>query len=406
MRTSTLAHVCAGLAASALLLVAACGDDEDAASDPPPTATASAAATEAAATSAPTDEPSSGVLDRLLELSWGFEQVAVWGRDPGGVRFEAPNGLTIDAAGNVYATEFRGGHVRKFSPDGELLLEAAGAGAEPGMLANPIGVAVDAEGTIYVSEAGVSRVSRFAPDGTFLSLWDSSGSEPGQFRSAMGIAVSAAFEVFVADFGNHRVQVFDREGPFLRSWGGFGAEPGQLDNPIGLQLGPAGGVWVIDSANERLQVFTQQGELLRVFDDVGPGPQIVSLNAAGEFYVSSPWAQGRIRRFSPDGELLGYLGHSVTLEELAAMTNGGGAARHRAVDAGQAARHGDARERRGLRGGHRQRDRARVRAGGRVAARRAQAASDSRYHSMRAARPSGPPRSAITAASGSSGSKS
>ena len=165
--------------------------------------------TAAAAAAAPTREPSSGVLDELLELSSGFEQVAVWGRDPGGVRFESPNGITIDAEGNVYVTEFSGGHVRKFSPDGELLLEAGGAGAEPGRLANPIGVAVDAEGTIYVSESGASRVSRFAPDGTFVSLWGGSGSEPGQFRSAMGIAVSAAFEVFVADFGNHRVQVFD-----------------------------------------------------------------------------------------------------------------------------------------------------------------------------------------------------
>ena len=93
-----------GLAASALLLSAACGDDEDAGSDPPPAATASPTATEAAATAAPTREPSLGVLDELLELSSRFEQVAVWGRDPGGVRFESPNGITIDAAGNVYVT--------------------------------------------------------------------------------------------------------------------------------------------------------------------------------------------------------------------------------------------------------------------------------------------------------------
>lgn len=265
--------------------------------------------------------PSSGVFEELLELSSRFEQVAVWGRDPGGVRFESPNGLTIDDAGDVYVTEFQGGHLRKFSPDGQLLFEAAGSGAGPGMLANPIGVAVDAEGTIYVSEAGVSRVSRFAPDGTFLSAWGMSGSDPGQFHSAMGIAVSAEFEVFVADFGSHRVQVFDREGAFLRSWGSFGSGPDQLNNPIGLQLGPNGNVWVVDSGNERVQVFTQQGELVRSFDDVGLGPQMLSLNAAGEFYVSSPWAEGRIRRFSPDGELLGHVGSSVTGKELAQMTN-------------------------------------------------------------------------------------
>ena len=323
MCTNTLARLSVGLAATALLLVAACGDDDDTAGEASPSTASTTAASEATASPATstTVAPASGVLEELLELSAGFEQVAVWGRDPGGVRFEAPNGLTIDGDGNVYVTEFQGGHLRKFSPDGELLFEAAGSGAEPGMLANPIGVAVDAEGAIYVSESGVSRVSRFDADGTFLATFGSSGSDPGQFRSAMGIAVSAAFEVFVADFGNHRVQVFDREGAFLRSWGGLGAEPGQLNNPIGLQLGPQGNVWVVDSGNERVQVFTQQGELVRGFEDVGPGPQIVSLNAAGEFYVSSPWAEGRIRRFSPDGELLGHVGSSVTSEELAQMTN-------------------------------------------------------------------------------------
>ena len=309
---------------SALLLVAACGDNDDAGAEATATAVASTDAVPTAAaaeTATETATPeTSGVLDELIELASGFEQVAVWGRGRGGVRFEAPNGLTIDADGNVYVTEFRGGHVRKFSPDGELLFEAAGAGAEPGMLANPIGVAVDAEGTIYVSESGLSRVSRFAPDGAFLSTWGESGSEPGQFRSAMGIAVSETFEVFVADFGNHRVQVFDREGVFLRAWGEFGVEPGQFKTPIGLQIGPEGNVWVVGSLNERVQVFTQQGELVRVFDDVGPGPQIVSINAGGEFYVSSPWAESRVRRFSTGGELLGYLGYSVTREEVARMT--------------------------------------------------------------------------------------
>ena len=188
------------------------------------------------------------------------------------------------------------------------------------MLANPIGVAVHANGTIYVSESGVGRVSRFAPDGTFVDAWGDPGSDPGSFRSAMGIAVTDN-EVFVADFGNHRVQVFDLEGSYLREWGDQGSEPGQFDNPIGLQIGPAGNVWVVDSANERVQVFTRQGELVRVFDDVGPGPQIISLNSVGEFYVSSPWAEGRVRHFTAEGELLGYVGDSLTSDEIGRMTN-------------------------------------------------------------------------------------
>ena len=152
-------------------------------------------------------------------------------------------------------------------------------------------------------------------------MWRAVRNDPPALRRTRGLEAFAPFEVFVADFGNHRVQVFDREGAFLRSWGEFGAEPGQFNNPIGLQLGPAGNVRVVDSGSERVQVFSQQGELLLVFADVGVGPQIISLNAAGEFYVSSPCAEGRVRRFSPEGELLGYVGDSVSGLDLLAMTN-------------------------------------------------------------------------------------
>jgi sugar lactone lactonase YvrE len=175
------------------------------------------------------------------------------------------------------------------------------------LLANPIGVAVASDGAIYVSEPDSGRVSRLDTDGRFHSAWGGAGSEPGRFFSAMGIAGSNKHEVFVADFGNHRVQVFDGEASFLREWGRPGSAPGEFENPNGLQIGPAGNVWGVDSGNELVQVFSQVGEALRVFEDVGPGPQIISLNDVGEFYVSSPWADSQVRHFSPDGELLGLV---------------------------------------------------------------------------------------------------
>jgi len=300
----------APILASFGLLAAACGEGGEGGGD----SDAGAGATSAAATA--TDAAtaaSSEVLDELLELAAGFEQVATWtGGDVGG-RFQGPNGLTVDVEGFIYLTEFQGGRVSKLTPDGELLFAA-------GELGNPIGVAVDREGIIYVSESGMHRVSTFTSDGGFRSSWGAHGSERGQFRSAMGIAIAAS-EVFVADFGNHRVQVFDLDGGFLREWGEFGAEAGQFNNPIGLQIGPGGNVCVVDSANERVQVFTQQGEFVRLFDDVGPGPQVISINPAGEFYIASPWAEGRVRQFSPDGALLGHLGYNVTDDERARMTN-------------------------------------------------------------------------------------
>lgn len=241
-----------------------------------------------------------------------FVETAVWDTDSVGVSFAAPNGLTVDDDGNVFSTEFQGGHLRKFTPEGAVVFEVAGNGTEPGMLSNPIGVAVAGDGAIYVSESGSHRVSRFGPDGSFESSWGGQGADAGRFQSAMGIAVSADGEVFVADFGNHRVQVFDPTGTYVREWGQEGIATGDFDNPIGLQIGPDGNVWVVDSGNERVQVFTQDGTHVRSFDDVGPGPQIISLNDLGEFYVSSPFADSTVRHFDPTGELLGFVGDGLS----------------------------------------------------------------------------------------------
>ena len=110
---------------------------------------------------------------------------------------------------------------------------------------------------------------------------------------------------------------FAVDGSFRSSFGEFGGEPGQFNNPIGLQIGSAGNVWVVDSANKRVQVLGQDGELERVFEDVGPGPQVLSVNAASEFYVASPWAESRVRHFDAEGNLLRTVGLSVTDTELA-----------------------------------------------------------------------------------------
>lgn len=308
------------------LLFAACGDDSgsgDASATAPPETSGTAtaiASTAAPSTPEATVEAPSGVLDELLSLAAGFEQVDVWGDNAGEIRFVTPNGMTIDDEGSIYVTDFQFGQLTKLNPDGTLLFRVGEEGPFPGQLAGPIGVAVASDGSIFVSESGVSRVTIFDADGSFRTTFGGDGGDAGLFRSAMGIAISEQDEVFVSDFGNHRVQVFTTTGDYLRGWGENGTGDGQFNNPIGLQIGPAGNVWVVDSGNERVQVFTPAGELVRVLSDVGPGPQIISLNDAGEFYVASPWAEARVRHFSADGELLGHVGYSATGAELDRMT--------------------------------------------------------------------------------------
>jgi sugar lactone lactonase YvrE len=81
---------------------------------------------------------------------------------------EQPEGIAVDAEGNVYASLARLGQVRKIAPDGSetTLLDLGGP--------KPLGLAADAEGTVYLAmfapETENHGVHRIEPDGTSQRL--------------------------------------------------------------------------------------------------------------------------------------------------------------------------------------------------------------------------------------------
>lgn len=85
--------------------------------------------------------------------------------------FNAPNGIAVDAAGNVYVGDRANSEVRKINTAGIVTAlagsEATGAGyggdggpATAALLAQPMGIGIDHAGSIYIADAANSRVRK------------------------------------------------------------------------------------------------------------------------------------------------------------------------------------------------------------------------------------------------------
>ena len=85
--------------------------------------------------------------------------------------FNYPAGVTVDKAGNVYVADTYNSTIRKITPEG-LVTTFAGLAGQLGITEGPVrrarfnhpnGVAVDLAGNVYVADTGNSTVRKYAP---------------------------------------------------------------------------------------------------------------------------------------------------------------------------------------------------------------------------------------------------
>ena len=173
-----------------------------------------------------------------------------WGDD----EFVRPHGVFIGPDDSVYLTDDFGHFVKKFTPDGKLLMTLGTPGTP--------------------SDTGVE-------DYDYRTMEQAAG----PFNLPTNVALSPGGEIFVTDgYGNARVHHFSSDGELVRSWGAPGAGPGQFHIPHGIRYCPDGLLYVSDRENRRVQCFTLTGEFVKEWSDLARPCEVI-VDAAGFFYV-------------------------------------------------------------------------------------------------------------------------
>jgi sugar lactone lactonase YvrE len=213
------------------------------------------------------------------------------------------HGIYIDADDNAYCTDCNTHCVRKFDPNGDLVMTIGTPGepaARPGDPFNkPTDLAVASNGDLFVSDGyGNRRVHRFSPDGKLRMSWGEEGKGPGQFALPHAIAVDRQDRVWVCDRENDRIQVFDLDGRFLTQWTDF-------TMPAGIHLDPEDDVAYVAELRHRVSIVTLDGAPIARWggaEGEAPGeflggPHGVWTDSRGDLYIAEALTEGRLQKF-------------------------------------------------------------------------------------------------------------
>ena len=254
--------------------------------------------------------------------------------------FDTPNSVAIDSNNNIYVADSGNSTIRKINTSGSVSLfagrpgrtgatDAMGLGAR---FNNPQGVGVDSAGNVYVADTGNNLIRKINTSGSVSTLAGNSGTlgwldgtgTAAVFNGPTSVAADSSGNIYVGDFYTFVIRKITPAGVVTTPYG----QPGVLgstdgtgtnalfNSPVGLFIDGSNNIYVSDSqvpltpgspvpGNTVLRRINTSGVVSTIAgtpnttgtnDGVGPAAQFDSLqfsavNSSGVVYMADTYNQ-------------------------------------------------------------------------------------------------------------------
>ena len=233
---------------------------------------------------------------------------------PSGAELNTPEGVGVDAAGNVYIADTLNSRIRQLAPGGNIFTLAGngnasyfgdGGPANRAAVNQPKGVVLDSAGNVYIADT-LDNVVRKVSNGTIATLagsgtagfsGDGGPAASARLNHPSAVAVDASGNVFVADTGNNCIRKIDPLGAVSTVAGNgdttFGGDGGPaagtgLSGPRGIAVDTAGNLYIADTGHNRIRKVTRDGTITTI---AGNGTCCYSGDggSAAAAQLNAPW---------------------------------------------------------------------------------------------------------------------
>ncbi|WP_186292572.1 T9SS type B sorting domain-containing protein [Mucilaginibacter corticis] len=224
--------------------------------------------------------------------------------------FSASTAVVTDAQGNLYVCDFNKNQIKEINVSTNAVTLIAGTTANgaqngPGQQASffePNGIAMDANGNLFVSDQNNNLIRKIGPGpdyvvSTFVgsgnaALSDGSGAN-ASFNAPKGMTIDGSGNIYVADYGNNVIRKITLGGFVSTIYGT------SLKNPSGVCIDASGNLYVADAGHGSI-VKIEPGGYVSTFVTGLKTPRDIVIDKTGNFYVTDQ-GSNTVKRISPNG---------------------------------------------------------------------------------------------------------